>query len=46
MEADDAVEEGAGYHRRRVWVARHDEVGVLGETVYHRQNNRLPAHIC
>ena len=42
VKPNDAVEEGAGDRRRRVWVTEGDEVGVLREAINHCEDDRLP----
>jgi hypothetical protein len=44
VKLDNVVEEGLGDGDRGVQVAQRDEVGVLGETVHHSQDDRLAAN--
>jgi hypothetical protein len=45
MEADDAVEEGAGDGRGGVRMAERNEVCILGEAVDHHEDDELAAHL-
>jgi len=45
VKRNDAVEEGAGDRRRRVWVTEGDEVGVPREGINHREDDRLPVDL-
>jgi hypothetical protein len=45
VKADDAVEEGTGHGCSSVRMAEHDEVGILGEAVDRREDDRLFAHL-